>query len=68
MGDSLGVALAMLMDTFNVPLYMLNGGMLPASDVLAPQMLQTLEERSFIYRQTKSETHGEKTYLPWLEK
>lgn len=80
MGDSLGIALAMLVNTFNFPLYLLSGGMLPAWDLFAPQMLETLEERSFTYRQTKSETRVEKAtlgneaglygaaYLPWLEK
>ena len=79
-GESLGVALAALVNTFNFPLYLLSGGMLPAWDLFAPQMMQTLEERSFTYRATKSETRVEKAtlgneaglygaaYLPWLEK
>src|SRR5262245_49654864 len=79
-GESLGVALATLVNTFNFPLYLLSGGMLPAWDFFAPQMMETLEQRSFTYRATKSETRVEKAtlgneaglygaaYLPWLEK
>jgi glucokinase len=43
-GESLGVALAALVNTFNFPLYLLSGGMLPAWDLFAPQMMQTLVE------------------------
>ena len=31
-GESLGIALATLVNTFNFPLYLLSGGMLPAWD------------------------------------
>jgi glucokinase len=79
-GESLGVALAMLVNTFNFPLYLLSGGMLPAWELFAPAMMQTLEARSFTYKVTKSETRiaqatlGNEAglfgaaYLPWLEK
>jgi glucokinase len=79
MGDSLGVGLAMLVNTFNFPLYLLSGGMLPAWEFFAPAMFATLEERSFTYRATKSETRVEQAtlgneaglygaaYLPWLK-
>ncbi len=78
MGESLGVALAVLVNTFNFPLYLLSGGMLPAWDCFAPAMFATLEERSFTYRATKSGTRiaqatlGNEAglfgaaYLPWL--
>jgi glucokinase len=79
MGESLGIALAMLVNTFNFPLYLLSGGMLPAWEFFAPHMLKTLEQRSFTYRVTKHETRiaqatlGNEAglfgaaYLPWLE-
>lgn len=79
-GEALGIALATLVNTFNFPLYLLSGGMLPAWEFFAPHMLRTLEERSFTYRATKSETRiaqatlGNEAglfgaaYLPWLEK
>ena len=78
-GESLGIALAMLVNTFNFPLYLLSGGMLPAWEFFEPHMLRTLEQRSFTYRVTKSETRiaqatlGNEAglygaaYLPWLE-
>ena len=55
-GESLGAALATLVNTFNFPLYLLSGGMLPAWDFFAPHMLRVVEERSFTYRATKAET------------
>ena len=79
-GEGLGNALAMLVNTFNFPLYLLSGGMLPAWEFFQPAMMQTLERRSFTYRATKNETciaqatlGGEAglygaAYLPWLEK
>jgi glucokinase len=79
-GESLGIALATLVNAFNFPLYLLSGGMLPAWDLFAPHMMRTLETRSFTYRVTKTETRIEQAtlggeaglygaaYLPWLEK
>ena len=79
MGESLGAALAVLVNTFNFPLYLLSGGMLPAWDFFAPAMFRTLEERSFTYRATRTETKiaqatlGNEAglygaaYLPWIE-
>ena len=78
-GESLGVALATLVNTFNFPLYLLSGGMLPAWELFAPHMMRTLEQRSFTYRATKAETRVNKAtlgneaglygaaYLPWVE-
>jgi glucokinase len=78
-GEALGAALATLVNTFNFPLYLLSGGMLPAWEFFAPDMLRVVEERSFTYRATKGETRIEQAilgneaglfgaaYLPWLE-
>jgi glucokinase len=80
MGESLGVALATLVNTFNFPLYLLSGGMLPAWEFFAPPMMAELERRSFTYRATKANTRiaqatlGNEAglygaaYLPWIEK
>jgi glucokinase len=77
MGEALGIALATLVNTFNFPLYLLSGGVLPAWQYFAPEMLKTVERRSFTYR--ASQTRIEKAalgneaglfgaaYLPWLE-
>jgi len=79
-GEALGNALAMLVNTFNYPLYLLSGGMLPAWELFQPAMMRTLEVRSYTYRATKTETRiaqatlGNEAglygaaYLPWLEK
>ncbi len=56
MGESLGILLAMLMATFNYPLYLLSGGMLPAWDLFAPHMLRTVTQRSYTYRTTQDST------------
>lgn len=75
MGEALGVALAMLVNTFNFPLYLLSGGVLGAWDLFAPPMLEEARRRSFTFRMT--ETRVEKAelgdeaglfgaaYLPW---
>jgi len=80
MGEALGAALATLVNTFNFPLYLLSGGMLPAWDLFEPHMLRILEQRSATYRATRAEmriapaTLGNEAglfgaaYLPWLEK
>ena len=76
MGESLGILLAMLVNTFNFPLYLLSGGPLAAWDLFAPAMLEETRRRSFTYRTTntrieKAELGNEAglygaAYLPWL--
>ena len=53
MGESLGIALAMLINVFNFPMYLLSGGVLGAWDYFAPAMLEEIERRSFTYRHAK---------------
>ena len=79
MGESLGIALATLVNTFNFPLYLLSGGMLPAWEYFAPPMMLELERRSYTYRATKDGTRVAQAtlgneaglfgaaYLPWIE-
>jgi glucokinase len=79
MGESLGATVAMLINTFNFPLYLLSGGMLPAWDLFAPPMIQAIERQSATYRLTKGTTRIERAtlgneaglygaaYLPWIE-
>jgi glucokinase len=55
MGEALGIALAMLVNTFNFPLYLLSGGPLPAWDFFAPSMLAELKRRSFTFRNTSTQ-------------
>jgi glucokinase len=77
MGEALGIALAMMVNTFNFPLYLLSGGVLAAWDFFAPAMLEEARRRSFTFRTTN--TRVEKAvlgneaglygagYLPWAE-
>jgi glucokinase len=78
-GEALGMMLAMLINTFNFPLYLLSGGMLPAWELFEPHMTRVAKERSFTYRATPTETRiaqatlGNEAglfgaaYLPWIE-
>jgi glucokinase len=50
MGESLGIAIASLVNIFNFPLYLLSGGPIPAWQFFAPSMLAEVERRSFTYR------------------
>jgi glucokinase len=80
MGESLGMVLATLINTFNFPLYLLSGGMLPAWEFFEPHMMRVARERSATFRLTINETKiaqatlGNEAglygaaYLPWVEK
>jgi glucokinase len=80
MGEALGIALATLINTFNFPLYLLSGGMLPAWEFFEPHMVRVAKERSCTFRLTLNETKiaqatlGNEAglygaaYLPWVEK
>jgi glucokinase len=61
MGQSLGIAIANLINIFNFPLYLLSGGPLPAWDYFAPAMFAEVKKRSFTFR--KTETRIEKAEL-----
>ncbi len=52
MGESLGIALATLVNTFNFPLYLLSGGPLPAWNFFAPRMIEVVKQRSYTFRAT----------------
>jgi glucokinase len=80
MGESLGAVVATLVNTFNFPLYLIGGGVLPAWDLFAPSMLRAIEQRSATYRLSEGATRIEQAklgneaglygaaYLPWIEK
>jgi glucokinase len=50
MGEALGIVLAMLVNTFNFPLFLLGGGVIDAWDLFAPAMIDETSRRSFTYR------------------
>ena len=55
MGRALGIGLANLINTFNFPLYLLSGGMLPAWNLFWPHLEEQVKLRSFTYRNSKTE-------------
>jgi glucokinase len=54
MGEALGIALAMLVNTFNFPLYLVGGGAVAAWDQFAPHMLAEIRRRSLTFRATNT--------------
>jgi glucokinase len=54
MGTALGTALAMLVNVFNFPLYLLSGGALPAWDYFAPAMFEEVRKRSYAFRHSNT--------------
>ena len=77
MGEALGIAIATLVNTFNFPLYLLAGGVLPAWEFFAPPMMETIRRRSYTFRATETKieqaTLGNEAglygaaCLPWTE-
>src|SRR5260370_6577026 len=54
MGQSIGIALASLINIFNFPLYLMSGGVLAAWDQFAPAMLTEIKARSYIFRNAQT--------------
>jgi glucokinase len=52
-GFSLAIALTALVNTLNLPLYLLGGGVSEAWDLFGPTMFQHLHSRSYVYRLTE---------------
>jgi glucokinase len=51
-GVALGIALAGLINIFNLPMYVIGGGVSSAWDAFAPSMMETARKYSYIYRLT----------------
>jgi glucokinase len=52
-GESLAIALTALVNTLNLQLYLLGGGVCEAWDLFSATMFRELHERSYVYRLTK---------------
>jgi glucokinase len=52
-GHALAIGLTGLINTLNLPLYLLGGGVCEAWDLFAPTMFRELRERSYVYRLTE---------------
>ncbi|HLK52501.1 MAG TPA: ROK family protein, partial [Candidatus Angelobacter sp.] len=51
-GNALGVVLADLVNLFNIPMYVIGGGVASAWSAFAPTMMETVRRNSFVYRAT----------------
>ena len=51
-GRSLGIVIASAVNIFNLPMYVIGGGVSNAWDAFAPSMLEEVRQRSFVYRAT----------------
>jgi glucokinase len=49
-GTALGIGIGALVNTLNLPLYVVGGGMSAAWDLFAPRMMEELRMRSYVYR------------------
>ena len=54
-GRSLGLAIAAMINTLNLPLYVIGGGVSSAWDAFAPAMFDEVRKRSFVYAGTTAE-------------
>jgi glucokinase len=75
MGEAIGIVLAMLVNAFNFPLYLIAGGMIAGWEMFAPSMLEEARRRSFSFRTTDTRVERARlgneaglygaAYLPW---
>jgi glucokinase len=75
MGEAIGIVLAMLVNAFNFPLYLIAGGMIAGWEMFAPSMLEEARRRSFSFRTTNTRVERAQlgneaglygaAYLPW---
>lgn len=68
-GRSLGIGLGALINTLNLPLYVVGGGVAQAWDLFAPKMSAELKHRSYVYRFTDGEidAHGHRSAKTYVE-
>ena len=52
-GEVLGLSLANLVNTLNLPLYVIGGGLAAAWRLFAPELFRSLAESSYVYRQAQ---------------
>lgn len=77
MGEAIGIVLAMMVNAFNFPLYLIAGGVIAGWDLFAPPMIEETKRRSFTFRITNTRVERAKlgneaglygaAYLPWCE-
>lgn len=57
-GYALGLGIAILINTLNLPLYTIGGGVSAAWDLYSPRMFATMEEFSYVYRMSQPAQPG----------
>jgi len=57
-GQSLGITLANVINIFNLPMYVIGGGVSNAWEAFAPAMLEQIAKRSFVYKATAPSGDG----------
>jgi glucokinase len=77
MGEAIGIVLAMLVNAFNFPLYLIAGGVIAGWDLFAPSMIEETRRRSFTFRVTQTRIEKAQlgnqaglfgaAYLPWSQ-
>jgi glucokinase len=60
-GSALGIALANLINAFNLPMYIIGGGVAKAWDQFSPAMFQELRERSIVFRAGEQEKRSHRS-------
>jgi glucokinase len=63
-GTALGIAVAGLVNIFNLPIYVIGGGVSSAWDAFAPAMLGAARQHSYIYRVTAPPHDGNESTVP----
>ena len=66
-GRGLGIVLAGLINTFNLPMYVIGGGVADAWEAFSPAMLEEVRKRSFVYVATSAHPKGGKTVIAKAE-
>ena len=57
-GRALGIALASLINTLNLPIYIIGGGGAGGWDAFSPYIFEEVQQRSFVYRATVQQVDG----------
>lgn len=66
-GRALGIAVAALVNMFNLPMYVIGGGVADAWPQFSPALLEEVRKRSFVYVATSSHPAGGKTVIARAE-
>lgn len=62
-GRALGILIAAQINTFNLPMYVIGGGVAEAWEMFAPALFEEVKKRSFVYAATSSGASSGKTVI-----